>query len=434
MDMIKRGIALLVQKPNFRNLMGAQFLAQAGDGIVQFALAKFIVFGGQRGFDLEGARSPDELLRIALVLFIPYTIVSPFLGVVIDRWDRRRLLFLANGLRAVVVILIALAGVEQVPEGVLLLAFLLTLTSTRIVLATKGASLPASLDEDSALLVPGNAVSQLGGALFQLGGAAVALVAAEVLTVEPIVIAGGLVYGAGAAFALAVHHAGEARSRLPLSQEVARVVRNIVAGFAEVARTPKAGSAITTYFWLRFLWSFSIVGIGFVARELLGADDTLVIVLTGAGGGLGGALGFVTAGRLTQRVRSTATLVLGASTVAGGAVALLGALQMNAALAVLTFFLGFGFFVAKISLDTMVQESLGDDFRGRAFALYDIAYNLAWVLAAGIMKIAYSPDTLSLLIAAIGAVFLIGIAGIGLWFRQAGLLAPTQTHRAAAPQ
>ena len=130
--MIRRGLELLRTNRSFAALMGAQWMAQAGDGIVQAALAKFIVFGGQRGFDLEGAKSPDELLRIALYIFVPYTIVSPFLGVVIDRWDRRRLLFVANALRAVVVVIMGLVGTGRVGDVALFLAFLLTLTSTRV--------------------------------------------------------------------------------------------------------------------------------------------------------------------------------------------------------------------------------------------------------------------------------------------------------------
>src|SRR4051794_9281897 len=102
--MLKRGIALLFKRRDFGLLMATQFCAQAGDGLVQGALTKLIVFGGHKGFDIETARSPEELLRIVLLVFVPYTILSPFLGVVIDRWDRRRLLFLANGLRAAVVI------------------------------------------------------------------------------------------------------------------------------------------------------------------------------------------------------------------------------------------------------------------------------------------------------------------------------------------
>ncbi|MGH2699342.1 MAG: MFS transporter [Actinomycetota bacterium] len=426
MNAVKRGLALIRQKPDFRNLMSAQFLAQAGDGIVQTALAKFIVFGGQEGFDLEGARDSQELLRIALYLFVPYTVLSPFLGVVIDRWDRRRLLFLANGIRAVVILLIGAVTIDRLPDLAMFLAFLLTLTSTRIVLATKAAAIPATVGE--ANLVDANAVSQLGGALFQLGGAGIAFIAAEFVTPDPIAIAGALVYGAGSVFGLLIHHAGEARSPLTFGQEMARVAGNIVEGLREVARTPKAGAAITTYFWLRLLWSFSIVSIGFVARDLIGDDEMTILVLTGGAGAIGAVLGFVLAPRLVERVRTTGTLVLGASVVAGGAIMVFGAIEVNVALAVMTFWLGFGFFLAKITLDSMVQEALGDDFRGRAFSLYDIAYNLAWVLAAGALKLFYSPDVQGLLIAAMGAVFLVGIAGLATWYRRAGLLT-TRVHK-----
>jgi Major Facilitator Superfamily len=427
MEMIKRGLSLLKQKSDFRNLMGAQFFAQAGDGIVQTAIGAAIVFGGQKGFDLESAQNPQDLLRIALTIFIPYTILSPFLGVVIDRWDRRRLLIVANGFRAIVIALVALMGISENPSSPLLLvSFLLTLASTRVVLATKAAAIPTTLEGDH--LVEANAVSQLGGALFQLGGAGVALIAKGIVDVEPIALAGAVVYGLGAVFAAFVRHPGETREKSTLAREIARVVNNIVAGFREVGRTPKAGAAITTYFWLRFLWSFSLVGIGFVARELLADDDLAIAAVVGGAGALGAVLGFVSASPLRQRVQTTARLVMGASFVAGSAVAVLGgALQTDgivakASLAGLAFFLGFGFFLAKISLDTMVQEALGDDFRGRAFSIYDIAYNLAWVLAAGIMKLAWSSDVQGVLIAGMGVVFLIGLLGIGAWFRSAGLL------------
>ena len=432
--MIKRGLALLREKADFRNLMGAQFLAQAGDGIVQTALGAAIVFGGEKGFDIESAQNPQDLLRIVLTIFVPYTILSPFLGVVIDRWDRRRLLFVANGFRALVVAGVVLAGIEGT-SPLLLFALLLTLSSTRVVLATKAAAIPSTVGDQD--LVEANGVSQLGGALFQLGGAGVALVAKGVIDVEPIALAGALVYAGGAVFALFVRHPGETREKSTLGREIARVAANIGAGLREVGRTPKAGASITTYFWLRFLWSFSLVGIGFVARELLANDDLMVAVITGGAGAIGAALGFVLASPLRARVATTARLVMGSSFVAGAAVAVLGgALQTDgiiakAALAGLAFFLGFGFFLAKISLDTMVQEALGDDFRGRAFSIYDIAYNLAWVIAAGLMKLLWSEDVQGLLIAGMGVVFLVGLFGLGTWFRRAGLLggvpAPTGT-------
>jgi hypothetical protein len=421
MNMLRKSLALFAGSRDFTMLMGAQFCAQAGDGIVQAALAKLIVFGNQKGFDVEGARSPDELLRIVLYVFVPYTVVSPFLGVLIDRWDRRKLLFFANGLRAVVVLLIALISTNSVPETALFLAFLLTLASTRLVLATKAAALPAALRERD--LVEGNAVSQLGGAVFQLAGAGAALIAAGIVSAEPIVFIGALVYAAGAGFALGVRLTGDVREHRSLGQEIGNVIGSIAEGVREVARTATAAAAITTYFWLRWMWSFSIVAIGFVARDLLADEDITILIVTAGSGAVGAGLGFLFADRLHARVRSTAHLVLAASAVAGIAVAVLGAIELRLSIAVLTFFLGFGFFLAKVSLDTLVQESLGDDFRGRAFSLYDIAYNVAWVIAAVVLKIAWSPSSQGLLIALGGVAFLVGLGGLGMWFRSLGLLA-----------
>lgn len=423
--MLKRGLRLLLDRRDFALLMGAQFAAQAGDGIVQAALAKLIAFGNQEGFDLEGARSPEELLRIALYLFVPYTIISPFLGVVIDRWNRRRLLVVANGLRAVVLIVIALVGLGAVPDAALFGAFLLTLASTRVVLATKAAALPETLEATE--LTEGNAVSQLGGAMFQLGGAGAALIAAGFLEAEIIVVVGAAVYLLGAVISLAMRKIGEIGPRSTLGEEIARVVRNIVAGLAEVARTPKAGAAITTYFWLRLLWSFSIVGIGFIARGLLADDDLQVLIVTGGAGAAGAVLGFLLAARFRDRARTGGQMALAAAALAGVSVAVLGGIETRGTLALLTFCLGLGFFLGKISLDTMVQEALGNDFRGRAFSLYDIAYNMAWVVAAAAMKLLWTGSAQGALMAGMGVVFLIGLGLIGLWFKRAGLLASAPT-------
>ncbi|MFN2388448.1 MAG: MFS transporter [Actinomycetota bacterium] len=418
--MLRRAFALFARSRDFTLLMAVQFAAQAGDGLVQAALAKSIVFGGQEGFDLEGARSPDELLRIALYVFIPYTIVSPFLGVVIDRWDRRRLLMLANGLRGLVLVALGAFGTGLLGDAGLFLAFLLTLASTRVVLATKAAALPETLGGSS--LVEANAVSQLGGAMAQLGGAGLALVAAGFVAAEPVVLVGAAVYLAGAAAAGGLGFAGGARSGRGWWMETTTVMSGIAAGVREVAATPQAAAAITTYFWLRLLWSFSIVAIGFIARELLADDDLQVLVVTGGAGAAGAALGFLGARRLHERVHTTAHLVLAASAVAGSAVAVLGPVGARLSLGALTFLLGFGFFLAKISLDTLVQEALGDDFRGRAFSLYDIAYNLAWVVAAGVMKLLWTGGAQGALLSGMGVAFLVGLGGLGLWFRRVGLL------------
>ena len=165
--------------------------------------------------------------------------LSPFLGVVIDRWDRRKLLMLANGFRAGVIAIIGVVGTGSVGDVALFLAFLLTLSSTSLVLATKAAALPSALGDQ--YLVEGNTVSQLGGAMFQLVGAGAALVAAGVVSAGPIVVAGALVYALGAVAAWTLRDTGEVRRGIRLSEEVSRVFQRIGAGLREVAHVPGGG-------------------------------------------------------------------------------------------------------------------------------------------------------------------------------------------------
>jgi MFS family permease len=69
--------------------------------------------------------------------------------------------------------------------------------------------------------------------------------------------------------------------------------------------------------------------------------------------------------------------------------------------------------MTKITADTMVQRSIPDSHRGRAFAVYDIGYNGVFVLAALIP---------TLLIDATGPVGIVLVAG-GLGVLAAGLFA-----------
>src|SRR5439155_5660988 len=155
---VKRSLSLFANRA-FGFLMGAVFLAVLGDGIVQAALAKTIAFGGKAGFSLEEARSPRHILVLVLLTYLPYTFISPFMGVVIDRFDRRKLLVIANGFRAGVIALVgvALAGGGHLADPILIAALILTLASTRLVLAIKSAGIPVVLGERN--LMQGNSIS-----------------------------------------------------------------------------------------------------------------------------------------------------------------------------------------------------------------------------------------------------------------------------------
>jgi sugar phosphate permease len=83
----------------------------------------------------------------------------------------------------------------------------------------------------------------------------------------------------------------------------------------------------------------------------------------------------------------------------------------------------FAFFLGKISADTIVQQAMPDDFRGRAFALFDIAYNLGFIVPALILSFVWIEGGASrtrVILMVSGAAFLVLTAAVGVWARRIG--------------
>ena len=80
----------------FRRLLAVRVAVQSSDGVLQVALAAYVLFSPER--------QPDAV-SIAIVLAItllPFSILGPFAAVVIDRVSRRQVLVVANLARAAV--------------------------------------------------------------------------------------------------------------------------------------------------------------------------------------------------------------------------------------------------------------------------------------------------------------------------------------------
>lgn len=399
---------------DFTFLMGAQWLGQMADGLVAATMAKLITFGGEAGFDAESARTTRDALFIVLMTFLPYTLFSPFVGVLIDRWNRRRLLIGANALRAVVLALILALGLERIGDPALYVSLLLVLAGTRILLAIKGASLPAVLDERN--LMQGNAISQAGSALFQLFGAGVALVAAEQVDAPPILVAGVVVYAVATVAAAGTRKLGYPRRTVPLSQEIGRLVRDLRDGVVEVARRAGAGIALSSFLVVRSMLTLTVLATGFLSRRFI-AEESSTAVVAGAVGALGAGLGFVVAHALKDRVApsrivSAALLLGGAGMMAfGGIISLVG-------ISLMAFTVGLSFFLGKVGVDTMMQQALDDAFRGRGFSFQDIVYNFSWIVPALVLFLFLDAGTARFLLVVAGAAFLALAVAVSLWARR----------------
>jgi MFS family permease len=416
---------------DFSVLVGVTFLAQAGQGVVQGAIAKSLAFGGQQGFDVQNLPSADYLLTVVLALYVPYTLISPFIGVFIDRFPRRRVIWWADIVTAVVVSVVAIVVLaplgsdttegDAFATGALIVGLLAVQACVRVALAVKSAAMPDVLSGRD--LLQGNGLSQAGGALAQIAGIVFGGgLAGFVPPFVPVIVGAGVLV-VGALVASLLRHAELQPRDTSFGQEASQVVHNVVAGLKEVASRAPAALGLSSFQMLRYqFWGFGLFVFGLHAKNLVagGDSDTISLVLSGVGGLVGGALGMIVAQKVKDRVPPVRLLLLSMALLGAGT--LVGGVFVSVAGFAVMLFIGFfSFFVGKISADTIMQQSMPDDFRGRAFALFDIAYNLGYIVPALILFLIWTEDseatTRSILLVS-GVVFLGLTAAVASWARR----------------
>ena len=99
----------VVRHRNFRRLFATRLTSQAADGAFQAALASLFFFSPEK------QTSAGSVAAAFATLLLPYSLVGPFAGVLLDRWRRRQILVVANLLRAAVVLGGATLSLADVP-------------------------------------------------------------------------------------------------------------------------------------------------------------------------------------------------------------------------------------------------------------------------------------------------------------------------------
>jgi hypothetical protein len=133
------------------------------DGVFQSALASFVLFSPERQ-----ANALSAAIGFAVVL-LPYSIVGPFVGTILDRVSRQRALFFANLARSANLLLVALFVFSGATGVALTIVVLIAFGINRLILAALSAGLPLLIDSKS--LITANAIAVTGGSvLVVIGG------------------------------------------------------------------------------------------------------------------------------------------------------------------------------------------------------------------------------------------------------------------------
>jgi MFS family permease len=211
-----------------------------------------------------------------------------------------------------------------------------------------------------------------------------------------------------------------------LARAVARVFRDMVAGIRAVVSRPAARLPLIGVFIVRVAAMVAAITAIIIikdhfpdAGDRFGRLSSSALALGAAG--VGAFMAALSAPRLGRRLSEPLLMLVG-FVIAGAGIIALGGISDIVAVLGLTFLGGFGGFVAKVAVDAQVQRALPDEFRGRAFALYDILYNLATVVAAALLLTA-EDASLRVFCAALGVTILLFAGALASALRRAGLLA-----------
>jgi predicted MFS family arabinose efflux permease len=402
--------------PDFRKLVAIRLVSQSSDGLFQAALVASVVFLAPEEQD-----TAVGFLKATLVIALPYSILGPFTGVFIDRWRRRRILVFAPWAKAAFAGLVLLDPLGE--SALLYVGALLVLSVNRFFLSTAAAIVPRVVPHEDLLVA--NSLATVGGTVALLTGVFVGGRVVDALDTAgldaptvPVVVAAALGWLLASWIASRIASSLKPHTRPEDPELLRHQLRRVAVEFADGARrllrSARAVGPITSITLDQIGQGIVLVISLVVFRQRFGEGVASFSNLIGAGG-IGVLFGIVSVGQLENRL--TKPRIVASGFVVGGLV-LLGVsfLIRDWSVLLASFVVGLTFAWKKISVDTMVQEAIPDGYRGRVFSVYDVVYNLARVIAAGLAIWMIPELGVPGSIATVGIVFLVWTPILLRWY------------------
>jgi len=397
--------------PQFWRLLELRTASQFGDGLLQAGLAGGLLFNTER------AAGPWELVAAFAVLYLPYSVLGPFAGALLDRWDRRSVLIGANAARLVLVLCIAALLASGADDYAILFGALIANGFTRFVSSGLSAALPDVVPRGQVVTM--NSVATATGGAGAFAGAAFMLASRSLLGADDLGSAAIIVIvviPVSLALWLSVrfprHVLGPKESARAIHGSVAYAVAT---GWLHGARTVLAVRTVAA----------TLAGLA-THRMVLGINSMLVFVMVRhgdaqsvAGFGTAALFFFVTGigAFLANVITPSAVGRWGRYRTANGALLLAAGIQLLGLglqlpmMVLCGFLLGTAGQVVKLCADTAMQIDVDDALRGHMFAVQDALFWMSFIVALTAAAWVIPADGhLSGLVLAGSAVYLLGLA------------------------
>ena len=370
----------LIADKALRPLLRTRWTGQFTDGLFQSALASFVLFSPERQ-----ASALNAAVAFAVVL-LPYSLVGPIVGTLLDRFSRQRAVLFSNLTRAFTLLFIAFL-IFQGQTGVVLTIFvLIAFGVNRLILAGLSAGLPLVAPRSS--LIAANALAVTGGSVWVVLGGGMGLLIRRLTdsfaTADHadgyLVLAASFGYLTAALFAAMM-------TKMEIGPEPHQIRKaSLLEGFVEVREGFKF--LATHQDAARGIFATAIHRGGITALTLTamllerntfhdpknsdaGLAGLSIALSIAAVGFTIGALIAPIGVRWIGRHRWMRISMFAASF--GVLILVIDRTQLLLCLAAFTTGL-FGQSV-KVTNDALVQSKISDEFRGRVFAVYDVMVN-----------------------------------------------------------
>jgi MFS family permease len=392
--------------PDFSRLLEVRLVSQFGDGLFQAGLAGALLFSPDR------AATPWAIAGAFAVLFLPYSLLGPFAGALLDRWDRRFVLVGANLGRLLLVIAVAVLLATRASDLAVLFGALIVNGFTRFVASGLSAALPH--------VVPREQVLSMNSVATAAGGTATFLGANFMLLPRWLIGAGdtsssAIISMVAIPVAVALILSFRFPSHVLGPDDTARAIHGsalyaVATGWLHGARTVRAVPSVAA----------TLAGLA-AHRMVFGINTLLVLVIVRHSetpevdvAGFGSAVLFVGATGagffLATVITPAAVRRWGRYATTNGALAVAAVIQLAGAGLQLPVMLLCGFFlgvlgqVVKLCADTAMQIDVDDPLRGHVFAVQDSLFWLSFIAAVALSAAVIPADGHAPLLAVAGSV------------------------------
>lgn len=350
-------------------LVAAQVVSGFGDELLALALPFFV-------FELTGS------VAAAGAVFAASTaaglLVSPLAGVIVDAFDRRRLLIASSTFSGVAAVGVAIAARHEMLLGVYTALFLLE-AGARIFLPARSALTPSLAPGDD--LLPTNSLSSLAVSVTGLVGPAVGGVLLAATSIDVVVAVDAASFVAAAVFIVLIRRSDQTEAQVAPELAVRRPLTALAMGARYVAgdyllrRLIGGGAtfaaAIAALNALIVPYTRDLLGVGAAAFGLLLTAESV-----------GGLVGAISLGALGRRHKPMALVTAGMAVDAACVAALAVTRELWLA-ALLLFIAGAATVGSLTAIQTVVQEHVPSNLRGRVSGITSPILAIASIAAIG---------------------------------------------------